>query len=268
MENGLARTCEQRQDVSHACAGDGEGTVRTTLGLPGQREPVLTHWSRRRGKPPGRRLAHACGCWGKSPRAARGGISISRIVPLRPFNAAHASNLPSLVGQGRLAPCQIQSSRYRTLQCLLSLARSSLNARGVLAQPIEPPWCGSVCPVAWEGRHREVSPYPDRRRRLATARVINECGELPHTAGFHSDHQGQANEASKSGNGLGTSSCHPDGPSGGQPRYPRPRSSTTPDYDAVKKLPAGRQDTILMPRHHESDHQGVPAGLRRLVPDR
>jgi len=25
----------------------------------------------------------------------------------------------------------------------------------------EPPWYGPVCPVVWEGRHREMSPYPD-----------------------------------------------------------------------------------------------------------
>ena len=30
--------------------------------------------------------------------------------------------------------------------------------------PIEPPWYGPVCPVVGEGRHREVSPYPDHRR--------------------------------------------------------------------------------------------------------
>jgi hypothetical protein len=30
--------------------------------------------------------------------------------------------------------------------------------------PIEPPWYGPVCPVVWEGRHREGSPYPDQRR--------------------------------------------------------------------------------------------------------
>jgi hypothetical protein len=29
--------------------------------------------------------------------------------------------------------------------------------------PIEPPWYGPVCPVVWEGRRREVSPYPDHR---------------------------------------------------------------------------------------------------------
>src|ERR1700674_495873 len=28
---------------------------------------------------------------------------------------------------------------------------------------IEPPWYGPVCPVVWEGWHREVSPYPDQR---------------------------------------------------------------------------------------------------------
>jgi hypothetical protein len=33
--------------------------------------------------------------------------------------------------------------------------------------PIEPPWYGPVCPVVWEGWHREVSPYPDHRRNLA-----------------------------------------------------------------------------------------------------
>jgi hypothetical protein len=29
------------------------------------------------------------------------------------------------------------------------------------AQSAEPPWYGPVCPVVWEGWHREVSPYPD-----------------------------------------------------------------------------------------------------------
>ena len=27
--------------------------------------------------------------------------------------------------------------------------------------PGEPPWYGPVCPVVWEGGHREVPPYPD-----------------------------------------------------------------------------------------------------------
>ena len=29
--------------------------------------------------------------------------------------------------------------------------------------PVEPPWYGPVCPVVWEGRRREASPYPDHR---------------------------------------------------------------------------------------------------------
>ena len=28
--------------------------------------------------------------------------------------------------------------------------------------PGEPPWYGPVCPVVWEGLHREVPPYPDQ----------------------------------------------------------------------------------------------------------
>ncbi len=29
--------------------------------------------------------------------------------------------------------------------------------------PVEPPWYGPVCPVVWEGRRCEASPYPDLR---------------------------------------------------------------------------------------------------------
>jgi hypothetical protein len=29
--------------------------------------------------------------------------------------------------------------------------------------PVEPPWYGPVCPVVGEGRHREVSPFPDQQ---------------------------------------------------------------------------------------------------------
>jgi hypothetical protein len=32
--------------------------------------------------------------------------------------------------------------------------------------PIEPPWYGPVCPVVWEGRRREASPYPDRHTAI------------------------------------------------------------------------------------------------------
>ena len=38
--------------------------------------------------------------------------------------------------------------------------------------PIEPPWYGPVCPVVWEGWHREVSPYPDP---CPLAAIANTC---------------------------------------------------------------------------------------------
>jgi hypothetical protein len=34
-------------------------------------------------------------------------------------------------------------------------------AKLVDAQSAEPPRYGPVCPVVWEGRHREMPPYPD-----------------------------------------------------------------------------------------------------------
>ena len=37
----------------------------------------------------------------------------------------------------------------------------ALAERLLRLNPVEPPWYGPVCPVVWEGRHREVPPYPD-----------------------------------------------------------------------------------------------------------
>ena len=45
--------------------------------------------------------------------------------------------------------------------------------------PIEPPWYGPVCPVVWEGRRREVSPYSDQRRFSATQPSRREWLSLP-----------------------------------------------------------------------------------------
>ena len=39
---------------------------------------------------------------------------------------------------------------------------------------IEPPWYGPVCPVVWEGWHREVSPYPDQ----SASRLSGACYSL------------------------------------------------------------------------------------------
>jgi hypothetical protein len=40
--------------------------------------------------------------------------------------------------------------------------------------PIEPPWYGPVCPVVWEGRCREASPYPDRCPRAAVRKICRD----------------------------------------------------------------------------------------------
>src|SRR5215471_9220431 len=45
--------------------------------------------------------------------------------------------------------------------------------------PIEPPWYGPVCPVVWEGWHREVSPYPD----LCPTADLRSAVLLVHKAG-------------------------------------------------------------------------------------
>jgi hypothetical protein len=45
----------------------------------------------------------------------------------------------------------------------LDLIVDSCSARAKLQlNPVEPPWYGPVCPVVWEGRRREVLPYPDQ----------------------------------------------------------------------------------------------------------
>src|SRR5712691_1038786 len=51
---------------------------------------------------------------------------------------------------------------------LLRFAWAALSRETVMAQPAEPPWYGPVCPVVWEGRHREMSPYPDQLPRACS----------------------------------------------------------------------------------------------------
>ncbi len=51
--------------------------------------------------------------------------------------------------------------------------------------PVEPPWYGPVCPVVWEGRHREVPPYPDQSvaalHRNAHHQSNRATGDAHHT---------------------------------------------------------------------------------------
>src|SRR6516225_4556291 len=49
--------------------------------------------------------------------------------------------------------------------------------------PIEPPWCGPVCPVVWEGRCREASPYPDQHALKGSGKETRLSIIGPHAAG-------------------------------------------------------------------------------------
>ena len=44
--------------------------------------------------------------------------------------------------------------------------------------PDEPPWYGPVCPVVWEGRHREVPSSYTPLSRSMTAYVVQEIGAI------------------------------------------------------------------------------------------
>jgi len=43
---------------------------------------------------------------------------------------------------------------------------------------VEPAWYGPVCPVVWEGWHREMSPYPDCGGMSLRSRSLKE-GSMP-----------------------------------------------------------------------------------------
>ena len=52
---------------------------------------------------------------------------------------------------------------------------------------IEPPWYGPVCPVVWEGWHREVSPYPDQcpEADVSQSRTTEQVYSAPNRAKFY-----------------------------------------------------------------------------------
>ncbi len=66
------------------------------------------------------------------------------------------------------------------LQAVLGRAIASRQTPAPACVRSEPPWYGPVCPVVWEGRRREASPYPDHRPRAAfpfTGRNLAWAGE-------------------------------------------------------------------------------------------
>src|SRR5438045_6165273 len=81
------------------------------------------------------------------------------------FNAAVAAGSPTGFWRMSGHPAVQQALRNHSFD-LLDLPDSMSLPK---PNPVEPPWYGPVCPVVWEGWHREVSPYPDHRRILPVA---------------------------------------------------------------------------------------------------
>ena len=78
------------------------------------------------------------------------------------------------------------------------------------AHPAEPPWYGPVCPVVWEGRHREVPPYPDSKPPSSEPASLGD-----HTlTASHDTAENPANPANESASATVTVT---DGTGGGGP---------------------------------------------------
>src|SRR3984893_638318 len=100
------------------------------------------------------------------------------------------ASLWAVVQYGRQRPWPMvhrpeQSPLTGAFQCILQIARSPLLVRSLLAQLLEPPRYGPVCPVVWEGRSREAPPYPDHWHKADIAAVFgNVCssGQSRHQA--------------------------------------------------------------------------------------
>src|ERR1039458_2660916 len=75
-----------------------------------------------------------------------------------------------------LAAGGLARAQHRIAQCLLRLARDSAIVRETHRLTRRTAGCGPACPVVWEGRSCEASPYPD-----PTAGVCDGLGE-PKTA--------------------------------------------------------------------------------------
>ncbi len=97
--------------------------------------------------------------------------ALRRVGPMedawQAISGAQATRRVRASGQrGRLQPerpvatelheCPAPRLHQRSLQTSGSASHGLVNA-----QSAEPPWYGPVCPVVWEGWHREMPPYPD-----------------------------------------------------------------------------------------------------------
>src|SRR5262249_30066141 len=108
---------------------------------------ALTRWVRLR-------LRAALWRQWKTPRRRRAALVANGVPERTAHNAA---------GSGR-GPWRLAGSRALSLG--LSMRTSNRSASrpcsARVSQTLEPPWYGPVCPVVWEGRRCEASPYPDQ----------------------------------------------------------------------------------------------------------
>ena len=88
---------------------------------------------------------------------------MSCVPQLRHVDRARASTVHAFLG--RTVDTVIAYGHVAVQQALrnhqfdsLGLPRLYISLPG--PNPGEPPWYGPVCPVVWEGRHREVPPIP------------------------------------------------------------------------------------------------------------
>ena len=103
-------------------------------------------------------LSDAEVCIGDSYRIGGASFGFVRVTAGRLRMAQHAQTQSAIRLRGRCATAISIRSVFPESMC-----PPKLNS-------VEPPRYGSVCPVVWEGRCREASPYPDLGRDLAVAR--------------------------------------------------------------------------------------------------
>ena len=91
----------------------------------------------------------------------------TRLIPLRQPTPPPHSRLPR---SGHQIPAFLPASQHPVAWPGPKTAHGTLKDRSTYgvtgtkgrSLSVEPPWYGPVCPVVWEGRHREMPPYPDQ----------------------------------------------------------------------------------------------------------
>jgi Group II intron, maturase-specific domain/Reverse transcriptase (RNA-dependent DNA polymerase) len=98
-----------------------------------------------------------CLAWAqwKTARRRVGELERRGVARSAAFAAVESPKGPWRLSSSKAMNGAFGKARFRSLG-LVSMADF------VKAQSAEPPWYGPVCPVVWEGWHREVPPYPDQ----------------------------------------------------------------------------------------------------------